>query len=424
MVSGGLRLRRDGHRGRGGKRRRHRRRCCSCARPITSRLDRRLGHARASQLHSRSRSVRDGQRLGGELDQPGRRRVDAGSEPPPEPRPRDRLEPLDRTRPGTTPPPAGARRVGVRRAGGRAALPARRHRGRRPPRLAAARPGSAWPAALMALLTIVGTFVEYGTTSRAARWFGAGRPGRGDQRGRAGVLARRWGSDWSSSCSARRSPAPLTALLAGGPAPPSTRPSRGSASRSSACPACCSCSPATAGCAACSAPASRCGSCSRRTRCRRCCRPMLVYPAGLGLEGSAVANVAAQAVGGALFLRALRRAADEPASRPRGHAGAGRGRPRSDPARGGVPGRVPHGGRRRRPDGHRADRGAPDRAAAVGVHRAVARLVRHRRAVARRRRARRRRTPAGARRHGVAGVALGPVRRPRVRGRLRPPAGR
>src|SRR5579875_1555425 len=32
-------------------------------------------------------------------------------------------------------------------------------------------------AALMALLTVVGTFVEYGTTSRAARWFGAGRVG-------------------------------------------------------------------------------------------------------------------------------------------------------------------------------------------------------------------------------------------------------
>src|SRR6478609_11391628 len=30
-------------------------------------------------------------------------------------------------------------------------------------------------AALMALLTVVGTFVEYGTTARAARWFGAGR---------------------------------------------------------------------------------------------------------------------------------------------------------------------------------------------------------------------------------------------------------
>ena len=36
--------------------------------------------------------------------------------------------------------------------------------------------GSAVAGALMALLTVVGTFVEYGTTSRAARWFGAGRP--------------------------------------------------------------------------------------------------------------------------------------------------------------------------------------------------------------------------------------------------------
>jgi len=34
-----------------------------------------------------------------------------------------------------------------------------------------------------------------------------------------------------------------------------------------------------------------------------------VYPAGLGLEGSALANVAAQVIGAALFLRALRRAA-------------------------------------------------------------------------------------------------------------------
>lgn len=34
--------------------------------------------------------------------------------------------------------------------------------------------------------------------------------------------------------------------------------------------------------------------------------PLLVYPAGLGLRGSAVANVAGQALGGVLFLRALR----------------------------------------------------------------------------------------------------------------------
>lgn len=37
--------------------------------------------------------------------------------------------------------------------------------------------------------------------------------------------------------------------------------------------------------------------------------PVLVYPAGLGLTGSAIANVAAQALGAALFLRALRRSA-------------------------------------------------------------------------------------------------------------------
>ena len=34
--------------------------------------------------------------------------------------------------------------------------------------------------------------------------------------------------------------------------------------------------------------------------------PLLVYPAGLGLRGSAVANLAGQAVGGVLFVRALR----------------------------------------------------------------------------------------------------------------------
>lgn len=45
--------------------------------------------------------------------------------------------------------------------------------------------------------------------------------------------------------------------------------------------------------------------------------PILVYPAGLGLEGSAVANVVAQAVAGALFLRALARQRAGLAPRPR-----------------------------------------------------------------------------------------------------------
>ncbi|NIJ12847.1 putative MATE family efflux protein [Saccharomonospora amisosensis] len=45
--------------------------------------------------------------------------------------------------------------------------------------------------------------------------------------------------------------------------------------------------------------------------------PVLVYPAGLGLEGSAVANVAAQAVAGGLFLRALAKQRAGLAPRPR-----------------------------------------------------------------------------------------------------------
>ena len=45
--------------------------------------------------------------------------------------------------------------------------------------------------------------------------------------------------------------------------------------------------------------------------------PILVYPAGLGLAGSAIANVGAQAVGGLLFLRAIRRRA-RPVAAPAG----------------------------------------------------------------------------------------------------------
>jgi putative MATE family efflux protein len=45
--------------------------------------------------------------------------------------------------------------------------------------------------------------------------------------------------------------------------------------------------------------------------------PVLVYPVGLGLEGSAVANLVAQAIGAGLFLRALARAAHG-STRPHG----------------------------------------------------------------------------------------------------------
>ena len=46
--------------------------------------------------------------------------------------------------------------------------------------------------------------------------------------------------------------------------------------------------------------------------------PILVYPAGLGLEGSAIANVGAQVIGSLLFVRALHKAA-EARIRPQRH---------------------------------------------------------------------------------------------------------
>jgi Na+-driven multidrug efflux pump len=44
-------------------------------------------------------------------------------------------------------------------------------------------------AALMSLLLLLGSFVEYGTTARAARWFGSRRSSRGRERRCAGVVA-------------------------------------------------------------------------------------------------------------------------------------------------------------------------------------------------------------------------------------------
>ena len=103
--------------------------------------------------------------------------------------------------------------------------------------------------------------------------------------------------------------------------------------------------------------------------------PLLVYAAGLGLDGSAIANIAAQAVGGVLFVLALTRST----SSLRPHAAIMRAQLRVGrdliAALSGVPGRLPVGGRRRGADGHRSDRGASDRPAVVGVHRAAARSV-------------------------------------------------
>jgi putative MATE family efflux protein len=162
-------------------------------------------------------------------------------------------------------------------------------------------------AALMALLTVLGTFVEYGTTPRAARWYGAGR--------RDAAIAEGVQASWLAGgiglvvvAAGEIFAGPLTTLLAGSGSPPHAAESwfriavlgmpgvlvvlagngwmRGvQRTREPVW--------IVLGANALSAIAS----------------PLLVYPAGLGLEGSAIANVGAQAVGAALFLRALRREA-------------------------------------------------------------------------------------------------------------------
>jgi putative MATE family efflux protein len=163
-------------------------------------------------------------------------------------------------------------------------------------------------AALMALLTILGDFVEYGTTSRAARWFGAGRADAAVNEGvqatwlalGIGVLVVALGEAVAG---------PLTRLLAGGGG--ATQAAAESWFRI-----------AIIGVPGVLAVLAGNGWMRGVQRTREPVRivlianalsaiasPLLVYPAGLGLEGSAIANVAAQVVGAGLFLRSLHRAA-------------------------------------------------------------------------------------------------------------------
>jgi putative MATE family efflux protein len=160
----------------------------------------------------------------------------------------------------------------------------------------------------MSLLTILGTFVEYGTTGRAARWFGAGRLDAAVNEGVQaswlaliiGVLVAAVGEVLAG---------PLTTLLAGGPG--QIQHAAETWFRI-----------AVLGLPGVLLVLAGNGWMRGVQRTREpvvivvvanalsaAASPILVYPVGLGLTGSAVANVAAQAVGAFLFLRALRRTA-------------------------------------------------------------------------------------------------------------------
>lgn len=164
-------------------------------------------------------------------------------------------------------------------------------------------------SALMALLTIVGTFVEYGTTARAARWYGAGRRSDAVSEGvQASWLALGIGAGVVLLGEALAGP--LTTVLAGGAG--ATQHAAESWFRL-----------AVLGMPGVLLVLAGNGWMRGVQRTREpvlivlvanglsaVLSPLLVYAAGIGLEGSALANLVAQAVGGALFLRALRRAAN------------------------------------------------------------------------------------------------------------------
>jgi putative MATE family efflux protein len=162
--------------------------------------------------------------------------------------------------------------------------------------------------ALMALLTIVGDFVEYGTTSRAARWFGAGRTADAVNEGvQASWLAAGIGA--VVVLVGELFAGPLTSLLAGGSG--ATQHAAESWFRI-----------AVIGMPGIMLVLAGNGWMRGVQRTREpviivlaanalsalLC-PLLVYTAGLGLEGSAIANLVAQSIGSVLFVVALSRAA-------------------------------------------------------------------------------------------------------------------
>ena len=163
--------------------------------------------------------------------------------------------------------------------------------------------------AVMALLAIVGTFVEYGTTARAARWYGAGQAQRAVGEG----VQASWLAAGIGVClvlAGELFAGPLTGALAGGNV--AVRHAAEGWFRI-----------AVLGLPGVLLVLAGNGWMRGVQRTREpvlivlianglsaALSPLLVYSGHLGLNGSAIANVAAQVVGAGLFLHALGRAAD------------------------------------------------------------------------------------------------------------------
>jgi putative MATE family efflux protein len=170
---------------------------------------------------------------------------------------------------------------------------------------------------LLSQVAVQGNFLAYGTTGRAARWYGAGQRAAAVNEGvQASWLAVGLGVLVLALVQALAGPA--TRLVAGGPGPVQAGAEQ------------------WLRIAACGAPfilLSVAGNgwmrgvqdTARPLRyvlaanvLSAVLNPLLVYTAGLGLPGSAIANLVAQGFGAALFARALLREVRGPALRPRG----------------------------------------------------------------------------------------------------------
>ncbi|HET9076397.1 MAG TPA: MATE family efflux transporter [Acidimicrobiales bacterium] len=157
---------------------------------------------------------------------------------------------------------------------------------------------------LLSLVAMVGAFLDYGTTGRSARYFGAGnRSGAIDEGITATILAGVLGL--VAAAAGEIFAGPLIHLLAGG-------------NRATAHAALTWFRLAVLGLPGVLVVLAGNGWMRGVQDTRRPVRivvganvasavasPLLVYPAGLGLSGSALANLVAQTVGGALFVRAI-----------------------------------------------------------------------------------------------------------------------
>ena len=166
-------------------------------------------------------------------------------------------------------------------------------------------------SALMALLLVVGSFVEYGTTGRAARWYGAGRTDAAVAEGMQaswlgiaiGLLMIVFGEVFAH---------PLTAVLSGGTGAVQQAAESWFRIAVLGMPGVLLVLAGNGWMRGIQETRSPIRIVLIANALSAAASPVLVYALGFGLEGSAIANVAAQVVGGALFLRVLwhRRAID------------------------------------------------------------------------------------------------------------------